>query len=196
MNHNPRYLLRHLSCRVPWHDNGWNGTVCKNPAANGACLILKNCALERDDQKEQKLAGHSLEGLEEEDFPVCVGERATFMTCFPFYRTLRHPYAAISKATHGRLKDTRVRYPAYAVAAVPYYWMLKENAKEKVSLYDLDYDPDREPELAWKDSWVQEIHNQRALLDCFFEHFEEKTSLVFFYAKQVPFIEDSSRVLI
>ena len=71
MNHNPRYLLRHLSCRVPWHDNGWNGTVCKNPAANGACLILKNCALERDDQKEQKLAGHSLEGLEEEDFPVC-----------------------------------------------------------------------------------------------------------------------------
>ena len=23
--------LRHLSIRVPWHDNAWNGTVCSNP---------------------------------------------------------------------------------------------------------------------------------------------------------------------
>lgn len=180
MKHNSRYILKHLSCRVPWHDNGWNGTICKNPIANGACLILKNCALERNDKKEVELSGKSLESLEEDDFPVCVGERATFMSCFSFYRTLKHPYAGISSKTHGHLKETKVRYPAYAAAAVPYYWMLKENAKEKAALYDLDYDPGREPMLAWKDSWVQEIHNQQALLNCFFEHFEEKTSLFFF----------------
>ena len=25
------YPLRHVSVRVPWHDNGWNGSVCKDP---------------------------------------------------------------------------------------------------------------------------------------------------------------------
>ncbi len=33
-----RYPLRHISIRVPWHDNGWMGTVCDNPEQNGACL--------------------------------------------------------------------------------------------------------------------------------------------------------------
>ena len=41
MKHNPRYILKHLSVRVPWHDNSWNGSVCNNPKANGACLIKK-----------------------------------------------------------------------------------------------------------------------------------------------------------
>lgn len=26
--------IRHLSARIPWHDAGWNGTVCKNPKDN------------------------------------------------------------------------------------------------------------------------------------------------------------------
>ena len=37
--------------------------------------------------------------------------------------------------------------------------------------------------------------NQKALLNCFFEHFKEETSLVFFYAKQVPFVEETGRVI-
>ena len=36
------YPLRHISVRVPWHDNGWNGSVCKDPRFNTACLKLKN----------------------------------------------------------------------------------------------------------------------------------------------------------
>ncbi len=24
----------HVTIRVPWHDNGWDGTVCLAPAAN------------------------------------------------------------------------------------------------------------------------------------------------------------------
>ena len=82
MKHNPRYILKHLSVRVPWHDNGWNGSVCNNPKANGACLILKNCALNRDDENEQVNAGQLLKDLDEENYPVCIGERATFMAPF------------------------------------------------------------------------------------------------------------------
>ena len=29
------YPLRHISIRVPWHDTGWNGSVCAAPQLNG-----------------------------------------------------------------------------------------------------------------------------------------------------------------
>ena len=199
MKHNPRYILKHLSVRIPWHDNSWNGSVCRNPNANGACLVLKNCALNRNDKLENELAGQSLENLNQKQFPVCIGERATFMAPFSIQRTLHHPYAVSSPSSHGHLKNTEVTLPSFSAAAVPYHWMLKENAKDKTNLYDLNYDEGREPTLDWatngKDSWVQEINNQKALLNCFFEHLKAETSLIFFYAKQVPFVEDSGRVL-
>lgn len=199
MKHNPRYILKHLSVRVPWHDNGWNGSVCNNPKANGACLVLKNCALNRDDEQEDSVKGQLLKDLDENQFPVCVGERATFMANFNFYKTLKHPYSESSPNTHGHLKPTKVQFPSFSAAAVPYHWMLKENAKEKTALYDLNYDDAKEPQLDWAsnggDHWVQEISNQKALLNCFFEHLQQETSLVFFYAKQVPFVEASGRVL-
>jgi ATP-dependent exoDNAse (exonuclease V) alpha subunit len=199
MKHNPRYILKHLSVRVPWHDNGWNGSICNNPKANGACLILKNCALNRDDENEQANAGQLLTDLDEADYPVCTGERATFMAPFAIHKTLSHPYAESSPTTHGQLEPTRIQYPAFSAAAVPYNWMLKENAENKSAFFDLNYDEQREPKLDWAtnggDHWVQEINNQKALLNCFFEHLEEQTSLVFFYAKQVPFVEESGRVL-
>ncbi len=200
MRHNPRYILKHLSVRVPWHDNAWDGTVCNNPNANGACLVLKNCALNRNDELENKYAGKSLNDLDENQFPVCIGERGTFMAPFAINKILHHPYAESSPTTHGHLKDTRITFPSFSAAAVPYNWMLNENAKEKANLYDLNYDEAREPSLDWSNdggsgNWVQEINNQKALLNCFFEHLQEETSLIFFYAKQVPFVEESGRVL-
>ncbi|MBR9920305.1 MAG: AAA family ATPase [Bacteroidetes bacterium] len=193
---NPNYPLKHLSIRVPWHDLAWNGHICNNPKGNGACLILKNCALNRDDDKEMRHRGESIETLQEENFPTCVRERGTFMAPFEFTRTLSHPYAKSSPDTHGHLKPTKVHYRPYTTDSVPYAWMTKEGAKEKTKLYDLDFDMDREPTLGWNDNWVQEYSNQKALLDCFYEHIEPETSLVFFYAKQVPFVEESGRVLI
>jgi ATP-dependent exoDNAse (exonuclease V) alpha subunit len=199
MKHNPRYILKHLSVRIPWHDNAWNGSICSNPKANGACLILKNCALNRKDEQEQELAGQFLNDLPEDKYPVCIGERATFMAKFPIYKTLKHPYAQSSPSTHGHLKPTRIQFPTFSAAAVPYHWMLKQNSGDKTSEYALNYDDAREPVLDWakngNDSWVQEYNNQKALLNCFFEHLQEESSLVFFYAKQVPFVESSGRVL-
>lgn len=200
MKHNPRYILKHLSIRVPWHDNAWNGSVCNNPKANGACLILKNCALNRDDELEDSTKGQLIKDLDESQYPVCVGERATFMSPFPFYKTLRHPYAESSPTTHGHLKPTKIQFPAFSAAAVPYHWMLKENAIEKTNLYSLNFDESREPQLDWassgNDHWVQELNNQKALLNAFFEHLSPNHSLVFFYAKQTPFVEESGRVLV
>lgn len=33
-------MIQHLSIRVPWHDHGWDGTVCQDPCGNTACLKL------------------------------------------------------------------------------------------------------------------------------------------------------------
>lgn len=204
MKHNPKYQLKHVSLRVPWHDQAWNGCVCNNVKANSACLVLKNCALQRDDEKESKenIKGVSIKTLEEKDYPVCVSERGTFMADFGFNKTIKHPYVEQSPSTHGHLRPTNLHFPAYAAAGVPYYWMRKENAVGIAEKYDLDYDDSREPQLDWQEEaeeergWLQEYQNQKALLNCFFEHLEEETTLAFFYAKQVPFVESSGRVII
>ncbi len=45
----------HLSIRVPWHDRGWDGAVCNDPAANRSCLILSRIAAQKDEKEEQTL---------------------------------------------------------------------------------------------------------------------------------------------
>ena len=31
-------MTTHISARIAWHDNGWNGHICKNPRANTYCV--------------------------------------------------------------------------------------------------------------------------------------------------------------
>ena len=120
------------------------------------------------------------------------------MAPFAFSRTISHPYSEIPKAkdTHGHLKPTLLNHPAYSAHGVPFRWMFKESAPNFAEIYDFDYDINREPVLNFdRDNWIQEHHNQRAILDTF-GHIEANKSLVFFYAKQVPFVESPGRVLI
>ena len=190
------YPLRHISIRVPWHDNGWNGTVCTAPRLNGACLKLKNIALNKNDAAENEVAGRSIEDLEEAQRPCCVGERGMFMAPFEYITTKPHPYSETSPTTHGHFDATPMRHPPYSAPAVPFLWMRKENLDSYGHEYCLPVDAKREPELPFKTGWVQDLSNQQPLLDCFYEHIRPEESLCFFYAKQVPFVETSGRVLI
>lgn len=56
------FPLRHISIRVPWHDSGWNGTVCCAPHLNGACAKLKRIAGHKKDDQETPLAGRKKTG--------------------------------------------------------------------------------------------------------------------------------------
>ena len=40
-------MAQHLSLRVPWHDNRWNGNVCQHPCDNQSCMRLKNIRLRK-----------------------------------------------------------------------------------------------------------------------------------------------------
>ncbi len=196
--------LRHISIRVPWHDNGWNGTVCCGPKLNTACLKLKNIAENKDDEAEEAVAGRSLHDLPEHAYPPCVTERATFMADFAFERTHPHPYARYENGTHSHFRPTPLRYPAYGAAGVPFRWMMRPfvfgDAKKNLRGLTKDFplegvDEALEPASA-NPHWFHDHRNQRTLFETFWAHVRPEESLVFFYAKEVPLVEDTGRRVI
>ena len=192
-NHLP---LRHISLRVPWHDSGWDGTVCKAPRLNSACLKLNRIAGTRNDDAEHAVAGKSLKVLDEKQWPCCVAERGMFMAPFEYTHHANHPYKATSADTHGHFAETPLRHPPYSAAGLPFRWMFRETMEQYGEEYQIDVDPAREPDLGFSTNWVQEKDNHLALLNCFFGHVKPASSLCFFYAKQVPFVEDTRRVIV
>ena len=192
------YPLRHISIRVPWHDTGWNGSVCAAPRLNGACLNLKRIAQSRNDDEEESVAGQSIQDLPQEKWPACIPERSSFMAPFEYVRWPNHPYNRGPETSHGHFESTPLRHPPYSAPAVPFAWLLREAMETLGQEHALDVQAEREPDLGFKTSWVQDHLNQTVLLDCFAGHLRAERSLCFFYAKRVPFVEDSSggRILI
>jgi len=192
------YPLRHISIRVPWHDTAWDGRVCAAPRLNGACLKLKRVAEDRDDTAEETVAGKRLDELPQEKWPACAAERMGFMAPFEYVRMANHPYNRGPDTNHGHFKPTPLRHPPYSAGVVPFAWMLREAMETLGKEHELDVQAEREPNLGFKTQWVQEHLNQTALLDCFAGHLRPEQSLCFFYAKQVPFVEDAAggRILI
>ncbi len=191
--------LRHLSVRVPWHDNGWNGTVCSRPKENAACLVLDQIRETRDDEKEAQNAGRNIAEFEDQNFPACLRERGGFMAPFEYSRNITHPYSATSQS-HQHFAPTRYRYPEFAAACTPYRWTLKESAEEIAREHDIGLDWEQEEHaldlMGFKSSWLQEKHNHLAMLDTFFGALEPEQSLCFFYAKRTPLAEDPRRVIV
>jgi hypothetical protein len=192
------YSLRHLSVRVPWHDTGWEGRVCAAPRLNGACLKLKRVADSRNDEAEEAVAGKTLIELPQSQWPACAAERMSFMAPFEHVRLVNHPYNHGPETSHGHFAPTPLRHPPYSAAVVPFAWMLQEAMQTHAQAHKLDVQAEREPSLGFDTTWVQDHRNQTALLDCFAGHLRPEQSLCFFYAKQVPFVEDSAgaRILI
>lgn len=190
--------LRHVSIRVPWHDSGWNGTVCRHPVGNASCLVLREVRETRDDARETELAGQSIEHLDPRTkWPACIGERGSFMAPFEHSRMVHHPYASFSDA-HGHMRPVSLRHPPYSAATIPFRWMTRDEAWRLSEEYDLAADPAREPTEGFleRTNWVQDHTNQRALLDAFFGAIAPERSLCFFYVKQSPMVDDADRVLV
>ena len=70
------------------------------------------------------------------------------------------------------------------------------NLEEYRDVLELDVDASREPKLGYGTNWVHEADNQTALLNGFSNHLHEEESLCLFYAKHVPFIEGTNRILV
>ena len=59
----------HLTARLAWHNDGWNGSICQAPEKNTYCVGCKSfpgdvIARERDLERERHFAGRSADKLE------------------------------------------------------------------------------------------------------------------------------------
>lgn len=191
-------MAQHLSVRVPWKDNGYNGFVCNKPCYNNACLRLKNISGSRNDELEEKLSGCPIKGHETE-IP-CLSEGGCFMSPDSYVKMSVHPYKERNRKTHGHFLETELVYPPFSLPARPFGWTMlckanDDNISNLVRRFAIDYDPDREPDLPFNTNWVQDAANQRAIFKTFFEDVQIGSSLVIPYVKQVPFIDDTKRVV-
>jgi hypothetical protein len=128
--------FHHLNLRVAWHDNRWNGHVCRAPSKNSYCLDLDRIRAERDDDAEDKLSGKPFWELTDGPFPPCQADSGAFMNEKTWWRTFRHPYQEITKAqpTHGKLIKTSVKVPPYSTFAVPFRWMLRQGRNRRCAV--------------------------------------------------------------
>jgi hypothetical protein len=186
-------MAQHLSIRVPWHDNGWNGCICKHPDRNQACRVLKNIAENKDDLAEVKCAGCSIESGGELT-PPCITESGAFMSDHAVSDTRRHPYTYDKHYEH--ILPTEVEILPYSFVATPYKWTLKgEDETSPNSRFCTQYDPKIELAVG-SNNWVSNGINQKRIFDYFYQDVKSDESLVVAYAKAVPFVETQGRVVV
>jgi len=195
--------IRHLSVRVPWHDNYWNGSICKDPRNNASCMFLPRIQTKDVDFEE---ANHSLpfNEIKERDkekklkIPPCIGEKVTFMSDFDVIKKVTHPYSSF-EPNYKHYKETNLKYPKKSLSVIPYRWMLKNKETKESEIakkYEINYNIELEPKLKFVDQWVQNYDNQKTLLDTFISAVKPESSLVFIYAKNIPLIDYIDRILI
>lgn len=196
-------MAQHFSFRVPWHENRWDGSVCRNPSENYSCMRLKGINQAKDESLEKENAGCELCDLSCMDKIPCIREGATFMCDKNLSVTVNHPYSTWSEH-HKHLKPLEESFPPYSYPARPFRWVMRRRfvgngqykfIDELAEQYGFRFEPDYEPVMNNK-TWVQDGRNQEAIFNAFFSGVEEDKSICVFYAKQVPFIEDARRVVI
>jgi len=185
-------MIQHISVRVPWHDNGWNGYVCKKPIHNQSCRILKNIAEKKDDLAEQDYADKI--NSDGEFIPPCITESAMFMSDHEICINRKHPYTYDEHFKH--IKNTDIRIEAYSFVGRPYKWTLRGDVTDSPNnRYFTRYDKTKEIDVG-SSRWISNGINQKRIFEYFYENIIPNKSLVIAYAKTVPFIENPGRIII
>ena len=184
-------MAKHLSMRVAWHDNQWNGTNCCNPNSNGYCTQLPRIYEEKKGDEVANMAWWDMKPMQ---LPPCKSEGGAFMNSRTYKRSFSHPYKEYKKANHGHLERTEIEVPPYSAFAVPFWWMLNKNQQEINNEYP-DLPHNQKPGFA--SPWVYDDKRQHAILNLFFNSIVKNKSLVVFYTKTGnPVDEECRRLLI
>lgn len=186
--------MKHLSMRVAWHDNQWNGTTCHNPLKNTFCLDLPRIYEEKNEKEEIPDQPWWDENIK---LPPCKAESGAFMNAKPYVRKFRHIYRDLVKANHSHLDEAIVTIPPYSTFAVPFRWALMKNQQEIDAEYPGLARYERAP---FPSAWVYNSERQKDILHTFFNFLSDKegsNSLVFFYTKHGnPIDENSPRLIV
>lgn len=179
-------MTTHLTSRLVWHDNAWDGCICQNPKANTSCIVHQHIREGRDDNKEQEFRGTPLLDIIDQ-LPPCSRDSGAYSS--------RH-YKAIHSdpLEFRRLQPVTEEVPPFSCCPTPYRWMREENFQNLCETEDLHIRQSDNPESK---SWVMEADRQKQLLAKFWGKLENGKSLIFYYCKDGhPFDSASSRILV
>ena len=166
----------HMSARLAWHMDGWNGNVCQNPAANTYCTWERAAYPRRDDRRAAQSApgngGRRQMLHQDQAHPSLLLQHQ----CFPEART---EVKAFSEPPDFFKDDTLRAEWDLAPATVclwPYEVMYGDDVKDGAG-YDYE----------------QRLTNARE----YFSQFKEDSSLIIYYANYSnPLNQDERRYVI
>lgn len=138
----------HLTARLAWHDNSWDGTICRDPAENGHCcgshsLLSDRIARDKDTDLESSHPGERLDALldDEKYIPPCYWSSCAFAKSATTI-VHEHPFRNFSDS-----KQIRETMPAESVYTWPFRLSLTQSseaiAKDGQYPADLDAKVDR-----------------------------------------------------
>ena len=176
-------MAQHLTVRVAWHDQRWNGTVCAAASDNSFCLDLDRIREERDDAYEDSVGLTHFADLPVDRLPPCRAESGAFMSDREIAQIRQHPYQTIPKAaaTHGDLRPTVVKVPPHSTLVVPFRWMLRQNQAAIDERLPIPLASDEDSPFF--SPWVFSSARQEGLGRLFFDDIVADESVAFFYTK-------------
>jgi exodeoxyribonuclease V alpha subunit len=168
-------MATHITLRLAWHNDGWNGHICKNPKANTYCIgnysypgdmIKTKRDLEWEEQ--EKVKGISCSKLDRS--PACALSINAFGN--EHLKALSEPPEWFNDESSGVYIDL----PQSTVCVWPYEVMYGEDVRNKLGKQVYDYE--------------QRLENAKS----YFEELEKGQSLIFYYSNYSnPFSEEESR---
>lgn len=183
--------MKHISIRVPWHDNNWNGSVCCKPEGNPFCMALHNIATRKNVQAEESIAGTPWNKLTPSTLPPCHGENGSFMNNCSYLRTFKHVY---SSGPHSNLLPTQIEIPPYSVQGVPFRYMSRDG---QILLNQMFPNLPEDETAPFKTSWVYGRERQISILNWVAKSIEANSSLAVFYCKKAnPIDEECVRLIV
>lgn len=178
--------MKHISIRIPWHDNGWKVHTCLNPCSNTYCQQLPKIV-------ESKFDCKSLESdtdwsiLPSGKRPPCSGENGGFMNDKEYDRVFTHLYSWNKNNPHHVLRPTHVRIPPYSALGIPFRY-LNIDAQDMLSEQHPEFRPaERAP---FYSSWVYNSERLYDILNWFSNEVVENESMCVFYCKKGNPIDD------
>jgi len=157
---------------------------------------LKNIALARSDLERQQCQQFASDkvSMDSEFVPPCFTESGMFMSKHRAALLRNHPYVYDDHYNH--IAPTLVIAEPYSFLATPYKWTLRDDSKDSPNTwFYTQFDESIEIRVG-SNNWVSNGTNQKHIFDYFYEDVIPNESIIIAYAKAVPFIENSGRILI
>ena len=176
-------MATHLSARLTWHEDSWNGRICRNPTLNAACMVHEHVRNARKDDIEEAHRGVAIAVVRAKTgyLPPCQRDANAFGSG---KFVIRHDDPLEGRA----LPSAEEEIPPFSCCPTPYRWMLEGNFRSICEDQNLQI-PERR-NLDSSPTWVMEDNRQRALLNHFWGKLKKGQSLIFYYCNRGNAVND------